>query len=422
MSYDKHVGGPMNMFKRLKDVETDLRDHARHVKVPASWSTQGIVRRAREEKAKMSRNAVEEARSFISEKLPGWKKTWSDQEDTWEARCAWQRILATSKWVAPGWPVEYGGQSLGVRETLDVENLMVEMGAPQIPGMLGVKNVGPTIQVWGTAKQKGHLSRILSTDEVWCQGFSEPGAGSDLASLQTTATLDGDDFVVNGQKIWTSNGDVATHMQLLVRTDPSASKHAGISALLVDMNTPGIEVRPILQMTGESGFAEVFFTDVRVPIANLLGPINEGWRVTMSTLGHERAGIALFASRLEKRAREAVESQIAEGVAADSIEMDLLISRYVECRVVGMLGQNLLHRVDAGEQPGAEQSVIKVAWSETSQRLERTLVDFDGIGVILGTNSEAVHSYLTAPSATIAAGTTQVVKNVIAERVLGLPR
>lgn len=370
----------------------------------------------------MGNDVLDEARTFIAEHLPDWQQEWAERDDTWEAKCAWQRKLSTDGWVAPGWPVKFGGRGLGVRETLAIEDLMADMGAPKIPGMLGVKNVGPTLQTWGTTEQKEHLPRILSTDEVWCQGFSEPGSGSDLASLQTTAVLDGDEFVVNGQKLWTSNGQVATHMQLLVRTNPDAPKHSGISVLLVDMSSPGIEVRPIVQMTGESGFAEVFFTDVRVPKANLLGPLDKGWTVTMATLGHERAGISLFAARLEKRAREAVALQLRERSNVDAVELDMLISRYIECRVVGMLGRRLLNQVEAGGQPGAEQSVIKIAWSEASQRLERTIADLDGMGLTLGTNQNAVLAYLTAPSATIAAGTTQVVKNIIAERVLGLPR
>jgi alkylation response protein AidB-like acyl-CoA dehydrogenase len=329
--------------------------------------------------------------------------------------------MSQARWSAPAWPEQYGGRGLDTLAALEIEDLAAQRGAPAAPGMLGLKNVGPTLLTWGTDKQKRHLRNILSTDEIWCQGFSEPSAGSDLASLRTRAVRDGDHYVVNGQKTWTSQGIRATHMQLLARTDPEAPKHHGISVLLVDMRSPGIDVRPLRQITGETGFAEVFFTDVRVPVENLLGPEHQGWRVTMTTLAHERAGVALFASRLEKKAREAVAAAAAAG-RLDPIERDNLIARYVESRIVGMLGRNLLDRLAQGQEPGAEQSIIKLAWSEASQKLDDTLANHAGIEVALGHAPERAKAYLMARAATIAAGTTQIVKNILAERVLGLPR
>lgn len=368
--------------------------------------------------------AIDELKAFVDEHLPRWLTDWAGRTDSWEAALAWQRTLTTGRWTAPGWPEEHGGRGLGIRDTLAAEDVLANAGAPRLPGMLGVKNVGPTLRAWGDRRQREHLRGILTTDEIWCQGFSEPGAGSDLASLRTRAVRDGEDFVVNGQKTWTSNGLQATHMQLLARTDPDAPKHKGISVLLVDMDSPGIQVRPIRQINGDTGFAEVFFTDVRVPADSLLGPLNEGWRVTMTTLGHERAGVAAFAGRLEQRARDAVSAHGAGGKGRElsSLEWDEMLSRYVESRVVGMLGRDLLDRLDVGETPGAEQSIIKLVWSETSQRLDRTLTDISGADAVLGTDRSMAHVYLTAPATTIAAGTTQIVKNLLAERVLGLPR
>jgi alkylation response protein AidB-like acyl-CoA dehydrogenase len=256
---------------------------------------------------------------------------------------------------------------------------------------------------------------------VWCQGFSEPDAGSDLASLKTSARLDGDELVVNGQKVWTSNGMQATHCMLLARTDPDAAKHAGISVLLVPMDAAGIERRPLRQITGESEFAEVFFTDVRVPVSALLGPLHEGWRVTMTTLGFERAGVIAMAAALEHDVLGAV--QRMSGRVRDPLARAELVDRYVEARLVGLLGQRALAQLDAGAPPGPAQSVIKLAWSKASQRLGETVLAGEGAyGLVGGRDGTAAPVFLRSRSATIAAGTTEVMRNILAERVLGLPK
>ncbi len=367
-------------------------------------------------------DVLEELRSFLATEVPAHRSEFGDDE-SWGARCAWQRRMAAGGWAAPGWAPEHGGRGLGVTELFGVEEIAAEYGMPALPGMLGLKNVGPTLAVWGTPEQKKHLPRILSTDEIWCQGFSEPGAGSDLAGLRTRAVRDGDEYVVNGQKVWTSNGMYATHMELLVRTDPTAPKHRGISVLLVDMSTPGIEVRPIRQINGGAEFAEVFFTDVRVPAANLLGPENEGWKVTRTTLGHERSGVAIFAVRLEEQARDLLR-QMASGGSADldPVVVDSVVSRFVETRLVAMLGEQMMSGIARGEEPGAEQSVIKLAWSESSQRLAEARFEIAGLDSVSSHDSDVGHAYLTSRAATIAAGTSQIVRNILAERVLGLPR
>jgi alkylation response protein AidB-like acyl-CoA dehydrogenase len=367
----------------------------------------------------LSSEVLVEVRAFLDEAVPAYRAEFGE-DTSWDARLAWQRTMATAGWAAPGWAVEHGGRGLPAHEVLAIEDLVAGYGLPPLPGMLGLKNVGPTIAVWGTADQKKHLPRIVSAEEIWCQGFSEPSAGSDLAGLRTRAVRDGDSYVVNGQKIWTSNGMHATHMELLVRTDPQAPKHKGISVLLVDMSTPGIEVRPIRQIDGRAEFAEVFFTDVRVPVANLLGPENEGWTVTMTTLAHERSGVALFAIRFERKVRSLISSQRSELLSDRQI--DALVGHFIDARVMALLAEQTLSRVAAGEQPGAEQSVIKLVWSEAEQRLSATELDLAGLDAVAGDRTDPAQAYLTARAMTIAAGTSQVVKNVLAERVLGLPR
>ncbi|MFZ2176819.1 MAG: acyl-CoA dehydrogenase family protein [Rhodococcus sp. (in: high G+C Gram-positive bacteria)] len=244
-------------------------------------------------------DTVDSLRQFLEQALPAHRAEWGTS-DSFEAKSAWQRTLQTERWVAPSWPVEAGGRGVDVTTALACSEVLAEHGAPEIAGIFGVLNVGPTLGQWGTAEQKEHLPRILEGAEIWCQGFSEPEAGSDLAGLQTHARVDGDDFVVNGQKIWTSHGMRADFIQLLVRTDRDAPKHRGISTLLVPLNLPGIERRPIRQINGDAEFAEIYFTDVRVPCSSLLGPLNEGWKVTMTTLEHERTSLLSYASQLQR--------------------------------------------------------------------------------------------------------------------------
>lgn len=362
----------------------------------------------------------EELASFLRVEWPAFQARWPDPT-AWEAKLDWQRTMQRERWAAPTWPEEYGGRGLGILEMLACDEVLGTFGTPILPGVLGLKNVGPTLIAYGTAEQRAHLSKILQAEEIWCQGFSEPGSGSDLASLRTSAELDGDDFVINGQKTWTSSGMYATHMELLCRTDSTAPKHRGISALEVDMSSPGIEVRPIRMITGEAEFAEVFFTDVRVPITNLIGPLNGGWGVATSTLGHERAGVAAMAGRLEQEVRELIATHQAPSL--DPVLADELVDRFVECRVGGFLGDEMLSRLAAGDPPGPEQSVIKLMWSEAAQHVSSTRTAIAGLGGLDdGFSAGASREYLVARQMTIVAGTTQIVKNLIAERILGLPR
>jgi len=368
---------------------------------------------------------ADELRAFLGREVPLFRRRWADRPDSWEARVDWQRTMAAGKWAAPAWSVENGGRGVGVEDLLALEEVSAEHGMPLLVGTMGIKNVGPTIAAWGTPEQCEHLPRIVNADEIWAQGFSEPEAGSDLASLQTRAVRDGDELVVNGQKIWTSQGMDATHIELLVRTDPDAPKHKGISVLLVDISSPGIERRPIRQIDGNAEFAEVFLTDVRVPVANVLGPMHDGWRVTQTTLGHERSGAAIFCARLEQRVRGLI-ARNAHTVRDSQLPptlVDDLVRRHVEARVVSLLSRRMIDRLAAGEEPGAAQSVIKLVFSETRQRLASTMFEIHDIdGVAAAAPGGLDVEYLTARSATIAAGTSQIVRNILADRVLKLPR
>ena len=357
-----------------------------------------------------------ELRAYLEKIVPGYRAKWGGDQ-SFEARLEWQRLLHAGGWAAPSWPVEAGGRGLGPVDRIQCDEELAKVDAPMCAGVLGLQNVGPALIMFGTPEQRRSLPRILSGEEIWAQGFSEPGAGSDLASLSTRAELVYGEFVVNGQKVWMSDGMEATHCLLLARTDPDAPKHQGISALLVPMDSPGIERRPLKQLTGESEFAEVFFTDVRVPKENLLGPLNGGWYVTVKTLGYERSGVIGMASRLERDVRQLVEQIKVD----DPLVRDELVTRWMEARLVGLMGARALAKLGEGEDPGAEQSLIKFGWSLATARLGETLMAAVGAKGLLA-HEPAVKRFLQGRAATIAAGTTEVLKNLLAERVLGLPR
>ena len=366
--------------------------------------------------------AARELSSFLDDALPDFVRQWG-ADRSFVARLDWQRRLAIGRWVAPGWAPELGGRGLGVADRVACDLLLSARDAPIIAGILGVNNVGPTLAAWGTPEQRSSLPRILDGSELWCQGFSEPEAGSDLASLRMSALRDGDDYIVNGQKVWTSQGMEASHCQLLVRTDPAAAKHKGISALAIPLDLAGIERRPLRQITGAADFAEVFFRDVRVPVSCLLGPENEGWNVTMTTLAHERAGVITVAAMLETQvARLVANHQATDGDPLPPVAQDELVRRYVESRVLGFLGERSLAIAEVGGAPGPEQSLIKLSWSQLSQDLRATELSLKGLDGLKDGSGSSVYGYLEARSSTIAGGTTEVMKNIVAERVLGLPK
>jgi len=371
-----------------------------------------------------SSQPAQELAAFLDQALPEFLEIWGTDRSI-PARMAWQRKLNEGRWVAPGWPEEIGGRGLGVADRVACDLLLGDRKAPTIAGILGVNNVGPTLAAWGTDEQKASLPRILDGSELWCQGFSEPDAGSDLASLRMTAVRDGEVFVVNGEKLWTSQGMEATHCQLLVRTDPDAPKHKGISVLAVPLDLPGIERRPLRQITGESDFAQMYFEDVRVPASCLLGPENAGWGVTMTTLAHERTGVIAVSAVLEAEAASLIRRHRADGDAPLSGGLaDELVQRFVEARVLAAMGEDLLGQADADSAaaPGPGPSLIKLSWGQLSQAMASTRATIEGFdGLSVGPYTPG-YLYLNSRASTIAGGTTEVLKNVLAERFLGLPR
>jgi alkylation response protein AidB-like acyl-CoA dehydrogenase len=338
----------------------------------------------------------------------------------------WNGKLADARFAAIAWPAEYGGRGAGTMEQVVFSEEMHRAGAPGTLNPIGLSNIAPAIIQHGTEDQKrALLPRMLRGDDIWCQGFSEPDAGSDLASLSTSAVLDGDHFVVNGQKTWNTLGHLANWCELLVRTDPSAPRHRGISCLLVDMSLPGIEVRPLLTITAENEFNEIFFDDVRVPKDALLGPMDEGWRVAMTTLAHERGGVASLHLGLRSKVADLIElakeTPMGDGrFAADDPVLRRKLARvYLEAEYLKLIADRAISGAIHGRAMGPESSIAKLVWSETEQHLCEVAGDVLGPDANRGKwGRDAVYSR----ALTIAGGTTQVNKNVIAQRILGLPR
>jgi alkylation response protein AidB-like acyl-CoA dehydrogenase len=365
------------------------------------------------------RSPREELALFLDQALPAHQREWG-ADASMPARIAWQRRLAEGGWVGLHWAVEHGGRGLSIVERIACDSELARRDAPLLAGLLGINNVGPTLIAAGSPEQRQHLPSILDAREIWCQGFSEPDAGSDLASLRTTARVVEDGFVVNGRKVWTTNGMEATHCMLLARTGTPESRHRGISALVFPMDVPGLERRPIQQMDGGAEFAEMSFDDVRLPASALLGPLNEGWRVAMTTLAHERVGVISQAAGLERRVFDEVLAVASAG--QDPVLRDKLAQRLVEGRVLGMLGEQALAELTAGVAPGPRHSLIRLAQGLLRQQLAETLAGARGAAVAAGGAPDAARELLASRSVSIAAGTREILKTLVAEQVLGLPR
>ena len=344
-----------------------------------------------------------------------------------EALRAWNRELAAAGYAAITWPPEYGGRGAGIMEQVVFSEEMHRAEAPGTVNIIGLSNIAPAIIEHGTEEQKRTLlPRMLRGDDIWCQGFSEPDAGSDLASLSMSAVLEGDDFVVNGQKTWNTLGHLANWCELLVRADRDAPKHRGISCLLVDLTLPGIEVRPLVTIASDQEFNEIFFTDARVPKDALLGPINEGWRVAMTTLAHERGGVAVLHLGLRKNIGELLDEAKRTPVggagrtaAQDPVLRQRLARVYLEGELLKLLSERAISGALHGRELGPESSLAKLVWSEAAQHLGEVAGDVLGPDANTGRwgrDRVAMRSY------TIAGGTTQVNKNILAQRILGLPR
>jgi alkylation response protein AidB-like acyl-CoA dehydrogenase len=333
---------------------------------------------------------------------------------------AWNRTLADGGWAAPAWPVEHGGRGAGVDEQLAYLEEMSRVRAPGPVNVIGVSNIAPAIMSFGTPDQQARfLQPMLRGDEIWSQGMSEPDAGSDLASLRTAAVEVGDHFVVNGQKTWNSLGHHADWCQLYVRTDPAAKKHAGITCFLVDMRTPGIEARPITTITGDHTFAEVFFTDARVPRSAMLGPLHGGWGVAMTTLSYERAGVARLHLSLARRLDDLLADPRTHAGRQDPVLRERLARIYASIRCMRYLTERSLS--DQSAAAGAGGSLAKLSWAHCDQELGNLAVDLIGLDA-LGADDYWADNLLAVRQASIAGGTTEINKNIVGEHVLGLPR
>jgi alkylation response protein AidB-like acyl-CoA dehydrogenase len=380
-----------------------------------------------------------ELRAWLDEHLPrhfapGELDEEQDPDARFDKLLGWHRAMHAGNWVGIHWPRTYGGRGASLLEQLVYAEEMGRANAPAPINPIAIMMVGPTLMQWGTEEQRRRfIPKMLSAEEIWCQGYSEPNAGSDLAALQTRAVADGDDFVVNGQKVWTSLAHRAQWCILLCRTDPSARKHLGISYLLVDMRTPGITVRPLVQITGDAEFNEVFFEDVRVPRANLVGRENEGWQVAMTTLAFERIGLGAV-YQFERLIRELVALARQRTLGGSSASEN----PYVRQRLAALAtdAAALRHtqyrqatRRIRGEAPGPEASVAKLFGTELNLRITTFASELLGPAGLIdrrgGTGdvtTKWLRRILAVRAFTIGGGTSEVQRNIIGERVLKLPR
>jgi len=380
----------------------------------------------------------EEFRAWLKANIPSdWDASgFDDSEHRFEYLRAWQKKMYEAGWVGISWPKEYGGRGATLMEqTIFIEE-MARAAAPPLINVLGLSLLGPTLIAYGTEEQKQRfLQNILSADEIWCQGYSEPNAGSDLASLRTEAVLDGDHFIVNGQKTWTSFGHYADWCFAVVRTDPDAAKHKGLTYMLIDMRSPGVKVRPLKQMTGESEFNEVFFQNVRVPVENVVGKVNGGWEISIATLMFERgtlgASLQITFKRQIERLIELSRRIDHNGRPAseDSAIRQKLAQIYTEIEIFRLNQMRTLTRMARTGVPGPEGSIQKIFWSEMNQRMQQVAMEILGpFGQLTRESEYAVdhgqwaHAYLRSRGNTIEAGTSEIQRNIIGHFVLGLPK
>jgi len=376
-----------------------------------------------------------ELRSWLVDNLPAESAEFDTLADEVAFLVEWQKRLHAGRWVGVHWPAAYGGRGATVIENYLFQEEVARLQAPEIIGRIGVNLVGPTLIAHGTEAQKHrYLRPILAAEEIWCQLFSEPNAGSDLTAVRCRAERSGDDFVVNGQKVWTSYAQFARWGILLARTDPSAPKAKGISFFIVDMQSPGITIRPLRQMTGTEEFNEVFLDNVRVPATHLVGELNRGWEIAQTTLSHERGTsprqLVLHRILLTELLRLARATRKGKALAAsDPCMRQRLAQAFIEVELTKLHNWRTLTGLLRHGKPGPESSLVKLFWSEMSQRLHDTAMDILGPKAQLikgdrrvAANGRWQRSYLYYRAATIFAGTSEIQRNIIAQRVLGLPR
>ena len=382
-----------------------------------------------------------EVRAWLQANMPReWTRVMASSDvprpDAYDFMRDWQRKMHDAGYVGLTWPKEYGGRGLTFMEEMIVQEEMALAKAPPILNILGVGMAGPTIIAYGTEEQKQrYVKKILSCEEIWCQGYSEPNSGSDLASLQTRAVKDGDHWVINGQKVWTSLAHVSDWMMLLARTDPTAPKHKGITYFLLDMKLPGVTVKPLRQITGDAEFNEVFFDNVRVHESQVLGGVNNGWAVGLTTLMYERLALGFG---LQTRLRIAVDAVIelarqmekgGRAITKDAVMRQKLAQLWIDTEALKYTGARAVTKLLRGELPGPEASTGKMGWVETHQKLQEIAMEIQGpYSQLMRGGDRAVeggvwqYTFLRSRANSIEGGTTEIQKNIIGERVLGLPK
>jgi alkylation response protein AidB-like acyl-CoA dehydrogenase len=384
----------------------------------------------------------ERVRSWLERNIPrGWARraigsSEVPRPEAYQLLREWQRKLYDAGFIGLTWPKESGGQGLTFVEETLLHQEMALLKAPPILNILGVGMAGPTIIAYGTEEQKKRYPpRILSAEDIWCQGYSEPNAGSDLASLQTRAVKDGDHWIVNGQKVWTSLAHIADWMMLLARTDASAPKHKGITYFLLDMKLPGVTVKPLRQITGDAEFNEVFFDNVRVHKSQVLGGVNNGWQVGLTTLMYERLALGFG---LQVRLRIALDGLVdmarhvekgGRPTTKDPILRQKIAQLWIETESLKYTGARAITKLLRGELPGPEASAGKMVWVDVHQRLQELAMEIEGPYAQLVAGSDRAiesgvwqYSFLRSRANSIEGGTTEIQKNIIGERVLGLPK
>jgi alkylation response protein AidB-like acyl-CoA dehydrogenase len=377
----------------------------------------------------------DEFRAWLSQNVP---PEWTgggigseDRADYIKYLRDWQRKLYEGGWAGISWPRAFGGRGATLMEQAIFQEELARANAPQLIGTIGLSLVGPTIIALGTDEQKArYLPKILSGEEIWCQGFSEPNAGSDLAALGTKAVREGEDFIINGQKIWTSFAQLADWCLLLVRTDTEAQKHKGITCLLLDMHSEGVSVRPLRQMSGDSGFNELFFSQVRVPVSQVLGEINKGWTTAITALMNERANLGTGVQVVFKRNLEALIERSrtvkrnGHPASEDPLVRQKLAQAFLELEILRLNTNRALTSLSKTGIPGPEGSTLKLYWSEMNQRTQQAAQEILGPYGQLKEFDNGLweYAYLRSRGNTIEAGTSEIQRNIIAERVLGLPK
>jgi len=371
-----------------------------------------------------------EARAWLAANVPATPLRSFDTADGARDHREWERRLNAGGWAMVPWPVEYGGRGANLLEWLIFEEEYYRAGAPKRINQNGIFLLGPTIMEFGTPEQKARfLPKIASSEEVWAQGWSEPNAGSDMAAITSTARVEGDSFVLRGQKTWASRGAFADWLFGLFRTDPASERHKGLTFVLVPLDAPGVTVRPIAQLDGETGFAEVFFDDARVPIANQLGERNKGWNVAMATAGFERGLMLRSPARFQSTARKLVELYRANEASAPRGCREDVVRCWMDAEAYALDTVRTVSRLLAGGRIGFEASLNKIFWSELDVRMHETALRILGHRGDLQPEAPAatgvgdwLDGWLFSLSGPIYAGTNEIQRNVIAERILGLPR